>query len=72
MISFIRVAVAGNNKRIGLVDTLTINKANVGIQWLTSKIQSKVLALAWHPTKENVLSYSTVEGRVSCHFCRGN
>ncbi|KAI4463478.1 gem-associated protein 5 [Holotrichia oblita] len=31
---------------------------------LWQKIQSKVLTLAWHPTKESILAYGTLEGRI--------
>lgn len=60
-----RIAIAGNNKRVNILDLSTLKRDNVEIQALTSKIQGKVLALAWHPTNENLLSFSTNEGRVS-------
>lgn len=46
------------------MDLSTLKENNVEIQSLTSKIQGKVLALAWHPLNENLLSFSTNEGRV--------
>lgn len=61
---FKRIAIAGNNKRINILDLSTLKDDNVEIQSLTSKIQAKVLALAWHPINENLLSFSTNEGRV--------
>lgn len=63
--NFQRIAVAGNNKRISILDLATLRFDNIEIQSLTSKVQGKVLALAWHPTNENLLSFSTNEGRVS-------
>lgn len=60
-----RIAIAGNNKRVNILDLSTLKRDHVEIQALTSKIQGKVLALAWHPTNENLLSFSTNEGRVS-------
>lgn len=60
-----RIAIAGNNKRINILDLSALKNDNVEIQALTSKIQGKVLALAWHPINENLLSFSTNEGRVS-------
>lgn len=65
---YYRIAIAGNNKRINILDLSTLKRDNVEIQSLTSKIQGKVLALAWHPTNENLLSFSTNEGRVSFHM----
>lgn len=64
-----RVAIAGNNKRINILDLSTLKRDNVEIQALTSKIQGKVMALAWHPLNENLISFSTNEGRVS-NLCR--
>lgn len=59
-----RIAIAGNNKRISILDLSTLKEDNVECQSLTSKIQGKVLALAWHPVNENLLSFSTNEGRI--------
>lgn len=59
-----RIAIAGNNKRINILDLSTLKVDNIQIQSLTSKIQDKVLAVAWHPTNENLLAFSTNEGRV--------
>lgn len=59
-----RVAIAGNNKRITILDLLSLKPQNVQVQSLTSQIQSKILALAWHPINECLLSFATAEGRV--------
>lgn len=29
-------------------------------------VQGKVLTVAWHPTKENLLAFATAESRVNC------
>lgn len=59
-----RIAIAGNNKRISILDLTTFKSNNVQMQSLTSKIQGKVLALAWHPQREGQIAFSTNEGRV--------
>ncbi|XP_031640462.1 protein rigor mortis [Contarinia nasturtii] len=59
-----KIAIAGNNKRINILDLSTLKHNNIEIHSLTSKIQGKVIALSWHPTNENLLSFSTIEGRV--------
>lgn len=59
-----RIAIAGNNKRINLLDLTTLKRNNIQTQPLISKIQGKVLAVAWHPENENLLCFSTNEGRV--------
>lgn len=60
-----RLAIAGNNKRISIIDLSTLKVNNIEAQSLTSKVQGKVLALEWHPSNENLISFSTNEGRVS-------
>lgn len=59
-----RIAIAGNNKRISILDLTTFKANNIQMQALTSKIQGKVLALAWHPQHEGQIAFSTNEGRV--------
>lgn len=59
-----RIAIAGNNKRISILDLTTFKPNNIQMQALTSKIQGKVLALAWHPQNEGQIAFSTNEGRV--------
>lgn len=59
-----RLAIAGNNKRINLLDLASLKPSHVQMQPLISKIQGKVLALAWHPENESSLCFSTNEGRV--------
>lgn len=59
-----RIAIAGNNKRISILDLTTFKANNIQMQSLTSKIQGKVLALAWHPQNESQIAFSTNEGRV--------
>lgn len=59
-----RIAIAGNNKRISILDLATFKANNIQMQPLTSRIQGKVLAMAWHPQHENELAFSTNEGRV--------
>lgn len=59
-----RIAIAGNNKRINILDLTTFKPNNVQMQSLTSKIQGKVQALAWHPQLEGRIAFSTNEGRV--------
>lgn len=70
-----RIAIAGNNKRINILDLTTLKPSNIQIQSLVSKVQAKVLALAWHPVNESLISFSTDEGRVSnltCEFHGNN
>lgn len=64
MVSYSRIAVAGNNKRISILDLSTMKPNYIQMQSLISRVQSKVLALAWHPVNENLLSFSTNEGRI--------
>lgn len=59
-----RIAIAGNNKRINLLDLTTLKQNNIQMQPLISRIQGKVLGLAWHPENENSLCFSTNEGRI--------
>lgn len=44
----------------------------IDIQWLTADIQGNVRALAWHPLKENVLSFSTDKSRVRFSIAEGS
>lgn len=59
-----RIAIAGNNKRISILDLTTFKASHIQMQPLTSRIQGKVLAMAWHPQYESELAFSTNEGRI--------
>nr|XP_022912790.1 gem-associated protein 5 [Onthophagus taurus] len=60
--SRLAIGIGDNTARIW--DLSRPHKQCVTMANLWQKIQGRVLALAWHPTEENILAYGTAEGRV--------
>lgn len=58
---------AGTNRRIHILSLSTLTPNNIQISAFVNRVQSKVLYLAWHPHNENLLAYSTDEGRVAIY-----
>lgn len=58
------IAIGGNDKRICLWNTSEASKDVIGLRPFMNKIHSGVLCLSWHPEKDNVLAFSTREGRI--------
>lgn len=54
----------GSTKRVSLVNLSNVSETHFAMNNLTTKVQSHVLSIAWHPEKENILAFSTKEGRV--------
>lgn len=54
----------GSSKRISLANLSNVCEECFVMNSLTTKIQSHVMSIAWHPEKENLLAFSTKEGRV--------
>lgn len=44
-------------------DSNKLASGHISTYW--QNVQGKVLTVAWHPTKENLLAFSTAESRVS-------
>lgn len=59
-----RIAIAAVDKRISVTNVMNIKPNKVAMSSLLNKIHSKVLSIAWHPTKENILAFGTHEGQV--------
>lgn len=58
------IAIGGNDKRICLWNTSDPNHHTIILKPFMNKIQSGVLALCWHPQKDNLLAFGTREGRI--------
>lgn len=58
------IAVGGNDKRICLWNTSVVNSSTVSLRPFMNKIHSGVLSLSWHPDKDNIIAFSTREGRI--------
>jgi WD40 repeat protein len=58
------IAIGGNDKRICLWNTSVANQSSISLRPLMNKIQAGVLCLGWHPEKDNILAFSTREGRI--------
>ncbi|OWR42023.1 putative gemin 5 [Danaus plexippus plexippus] len=63
----IAVSVGDGAVRIWNTDTLVEDDSKLSMGHVTSywqNVQGKVLTVAWHPTKENLLAFGTAEARV--------
>jgi WD40 repeat protein len=58
------IAIGGNDKRICLWNTSQATKQEISLRPFMNKIKCAVLCLSWHPEKENLLAFSTREGRI--------
>lgn len=58
------IAISGNDKRICLWNTSEANHQTITLKPFMNKVQSGVLALSWHPEKDNIIAFSTREGRI--------
>ena len=58
------IAIGGNDKRICLWNTSEANNHAISLRPFMNKIHSGVLCLSWHPEKDNLLAFSTREGRI--------
>lgn len=58
------IAIGGNDKRICLWNTSEASSTAISLRPFMNKIQSCVLCLSWHPEKDNILAFSTREGRI--------
>ncbi|CRK87478.1 CLUMA_CG001279, isoform A [Clunio marinus] len=58
------IAIGGNDKRICLWNTSEATHHKIALRPFMNKIHSCVLNLIWHPEKENILVFSTREGRI--------
>lgn len=58
------VAIAGNDRRICVWNTSILSDTEISLRPFMNKIKSCVLCLSWHPEKENLLAFSTREGRI--------
>jgi WD40 repeat protein len=59
------IAVAGNDKRLCLWNTSEANHHTITLKPFMNKVQSGILALSWHPEKDNLIAFSTREGRLA-------
>lgn len=62
--SHFRIAIGGNDKRICLWNTSEASHQTVSLRPFMNKIHSGVLCLSWHPERDNMLAFSTREGRI--------
>ncbi|KAG5680415.1 hypothetical protein PVAND_009923 [Polypedilum vanderplanki] len=58
------IAIGGNDKRLCLWNTSEIDNCFNSLKPYMNKIHSAVLCISWHPIKENILAFSTREGRI--------
>lgn len=58
------IAIGGNDRRICLWNTSSAEKHQIVLKPLMNKIHTAILCLSWHPKKENLLAFSTREGRI--------
>ncbi|CAG9562967.1 unnamed protein product [Danaus chrysippus] len=61
------IGVADGAVRVWHTDTLVEDESKLSTGHVTSywqNVQGKVLTIAWHPTKENLLAFGTAEARV--------
>lgn len=58
------IAIGGNDKRLCLWNTSDASRHMITLKPFMNKIQSSILCIAWHPEKDNILAFSTREGRV--------
>lgn len=59
------IAIGGNDKRLCLWNTSEANHHTITLKPFMNKIQSGVLALSWHPQKDNLIAFGTREGRIA-------
>lgn len=59
-----RIAISGNDKRICLWNTSEASQHSISLRPFMNKLHCAVLCLSWHPDKDNVLAFSTREGRI--------
>lgn len=58
------IAIAGNDKRLCLWNTSEANHHCISLKPFMNKIHSCILCCSWHPDKDNILAFSTREGRI--------
>jgi WD40 repeat protein len=58
------IAIGGNDKRICLWNTSLSNATSISLRPFMNKIHTGILSLSWHPDKDNILAFSTREGRI--------
>lgn len=59
------IAVCGNDKRLCLWNTSEANHHTITLKPFMNKVQTGILALSWHPEKDNLIAFSTREGRIA-------
>ncbi|KAJ6642190.1 Protein rigor mortis, partial [Pseudolycoriella hygida] len=59
-----KIAVAGKTKSIYILDASNFSAQNMSSMVYANHIKAKVICIAWHPENENLLAFSTAEGRV--------
>lgn len=60
-----RIAIAGNGNRLNIFNETKFSVTDIQMHTFCKNVFGKILALAWHPTKENCLAFSTHEGLVA-------
>lgn len=58
------IAIGGNDKRLCLWNTSEANHHTITLKPFMNKIQTSILALSWHPQKDNLIAFATREGRI--------
>ncbi|XP_037035514.1 protein rigor mortis [Bradysia coprophila] len=59
-----KIAVAGKTRSIYILDASAFSPHNMKTVVYANRIKAKVICIAWHPAFENLLAFSTSEGRV--------
>ncbi|XP_057667070.1 gem-associated protein 5-like [Diorhabda carinulata] len=59
-----RLAIGSTDSSVRVWDLSRPHTTNIRMLNFYHKIQSKVSAIAWHPTNESILAFATAEGRV--------
>lgn len=67
-----KIAFGCYDKRICILNASNIKSNVINLRGLFNKIQNNVSALAWHPEKENLLAFGTLEGRVGIYDTNKN
>lgn len=60
-----RIAVAGKTRSVYTLDASNFSPFHMKTAVYANRIKAKVISVAWHPSSENLLAFSTAEGRVS-------